>query len=281
MDECVDAENCEANYDSSGQYEGCIENNDVEEGCWEGEEFYCVGCEYFISECDYYECTYSGWEGPFTQDECGEGGDDGSDGGGEYFATLKIGDISSLPGESIEVPLYYVSPVPLAGIQFTIVDSPDWLYGVEFVSNVINDCFETNSNDINGGLIGIMFSLEQCVLPASEGGIHFGTIVYEMNSEVTWGSIVELNFEEAIVSNPQGQSVPVEGIGGSVLFSLLGDNTSDGAVNVLDIVSLINFILFFENPNEYQFWASDINNDEFLNVLDVVLLVDLILDSTH
>ena len=33
-----------------------------------------------------------------------------------------------------------------------------------------------------------------------------------------------------------------------------------------------------EEPNDYQFWAADINGDGDLNVLDVVLLVDLILD---
>ena len=59
---------------------------------------------------------------------------------------------------------------------------------------------------------------------------------------------------------------------------MVGDITSDGEVNVLDVVSLINFILFVEEPNDYQFWASDLNGDGDLNVLDVVLLVDLILD---
>ena len=279
-EECVDTQDCEPNYNSAGQFEGCVESDDQTGGCWEDGEFYCIGCEYFINECDYYECTLNGFVGPFTLDECGEGGDDGNDDGGEFQTILKIGDVASLPGELIEVPLYYASPVPLAGIQFTIVDSPDWVTGIELVSNTVNDCFETNSNDINGGLIGIMFSLEQCVLPISDEGTHFATILYEMNSEITWGDAIELYFEEAIVSNPQGESVPVEGIGGSILFSLLGDNTSDGAINVLDVVSLINFILFFEDPNEYEFWASDVNIDGSLNVLDVVLLVDLILNNT-
>jgi hypothetical protein len=59
---------------------------------------------------------------------------------------------------------------------------------------------------------------------------------------------------------------------------MVGDVTSDGEINVLDVVSLINFILFVEEPNDYQFWAADVNSDGSLNVLDVVLLVDLILN---
>jgi len=50
---------------------------DAEDGCLEDGEFYCLGCELFLNECDYLECTEDGWIGPFTMDECGEGGDDG------------------------------------------------------------------------------------------------------------------------------------------------------------------------------------------------------------
>ena len=39
----------------------------------------------------------------------------------------------------------------------------------------------------------------------------------------------------------------------------------------------INYILYIEEPTDYQFWAGDINADTTLNVLDVVQLVDLIL----
>ena len=61
--------------------------------------------------------------------------------------------------------------------------------------------------------------------------------------------------------------------------SLLGDINSDSEINVLDVVTLINFILFIEEPNDYQFWAADINGDISLNIQDVVLLVNLILPS--
>ena len=47
---------------------------------------------------------------------------------------------------------------------------------------------------------------------------------------------------------------------------------------MIDVVTLINFILLFDEPNNVQFWSSDINDDGELNVIDVVLLVNLILD---
>ena len=71
----------------------------------------------------------------------------------------------------------------------------------------------------------------------------------------------------------------------SVIYDLLdtsnniqGDINQDSLVNVLDIVSLVGFILGSQNPTELEIIYSDINSDSFINVLDVVMLVNLILD---
>ena len=58
------------------------------------------------------------------------------------------------------------------------------------------------------------------------------------------------------------------------LTSSLGDINSDGQLNVLDIVSLVNLIL----SNDYLDTA-DLNSDNVINILDVVLLVNAILGS--
>jgi len=57
-----------------------------------------------------------------------------------------------------------------------------------------------------------------------------------------------------------------------------GDVNADGEFNVLDVVMMVNFVLYIEYPNDLEFWASDMNDDGMINVLDVVQLVNLILD---
>ena len=52
----------------------------------------------------------------------------------------------------------------------------------------------------------------------------------------------------------------------------LGDVNEDGIINVLDIVTLVNWILL-EQYND----SGDMNNDGLLNILDIVQLVNLIL----
>ena len=53
-----------------------------------------------------------------------------------------------------------------------------------------------------------------------------------------------------------------------------GDINCDNEVNVLDVVSAVNFIM----QNQYESTA-DLNNDGLLNILDIVQLVNIILNS--
>ena len=58
------------------------------------------------------------------------------------------------------------------------------------------------------------------------------------------------------------------------LDSTLGDVNSDGVVNILDVVLLVNIIINGDdNPN------ADINDDGIINVLDIVVLINIILGN--
>ena len=46
---------------------------------------------------------------------------------------------------------------------------------------------------------------------------------------------------------------------------------------MLDAVILVNFVLGFQTPIGLEFSASDLNSDGILNVLDIVQLVNIIL----
>ena len=58
-------------------------------------------------------------------------------------------------------------------------------------------------------------------------------------------------------------------------FTVIGDINSDGVINILDVVGLVNIILGIspENP------TGDLNQDGVYNVLDIVQLVNIILDT--
>ena len=82
----------------------------------------------------------------------------------------------------------------------------------------------------------------------------------------------EYNAYINIQSNGGSEGIPINlmvGAGG-----ITGDLNNDDAVNVLDVVIMVNYILADENP-----YAADINNDGSVNVLDIVLVINIILED--
>lgn len=64
-----------------------------------------------------------------------------------------------------------------------------------------------------------------------------------------------------------------------LLTASLGDSNGDSAVNVLDVVNTVDYILG-NNPTPYIDYATDVNSDSAINVLDIVGIVDLILNPS-
>ena len=61
--------------------------------------------------------------------------------------------------------------------------------------------------------------------------------------------------------------------------NLLGDVNFDGVLNILDVVSLVNYVLSIITFTDEQIAVSDITQDGVINILDIVTLVNIILDS--
>ena len=277
--DCTFPENCPDDCDDGGGDGECPEGT-VDDCSGDGD---CcpenwIGDGYGDCEDQPYDCDLTCYDN--------DGGDCSDDGAGNEnsIVSLSIGDATGIEGEipgegiqfGVEIPLFYESSESIGGIQFTISDNPNWVTGIDLMS--VGDCFESNSNDVNGSMIGILFSLEGCELDASDSSVHFATIIYEFSAEAQWGELFDLIFSDAIVSDGSGNALSVETSGSAIDVSILGDVSSDMEVNVIDVVTLINYILFIEEPGDYQHWAADVNSDTVLNILDVVMLVDLILD---
>jgi len=59
---------------------------------------------------------------------------------------------------------------------------------------------------------------------------------------------------------------------------MLGDINQDGAIDVVDIVRLVNIILG-QTPTSMEAYLADLNSDEIINIQDIVLLVNWILSN--
>ena len=58
----------------------------------------------------------------------------------------------------------------------------------------------------------------------------------------------------------------------------LGDINSDGAIDIIDIIIIMDFIIYEEEMNENQLYIADLNGDLIVNVIDIIILVEYILN---
>ena len=200
----------------------------------------------------------------------------------EELSELVVVDFFVIFGLTCEVfvPLFLESDLAVAGVQFSVYTLgegfPNYISGIGL--NSTDNCFTASSNYIDGAFIGIIFSLEGCTYPPNEN-VHIADLVFESSDNVPSGFELFLEFESTLVSDSEGNEILSYGEGASILFGLQGDVNADGDINVLDIVLIVNFAIYIDEPTDYQFWASDINNDNSIDILDIVQIVNSILDN--
>ena len=132
-----------------------------------------------------------------------------------------------------------------------------WLKSGQVCYSGTNDCF------LNLTLIPDSHTYLDSVL-------YSGSIA---NEEIEEGNYdIKFWFEDDdIVGEPQ-ITIPIV-IGSSC--SIFGDVNGDNLVNVIDVVSIVNYVLNNDNSNN----CADLTNDELINVVDIVQLVNIILEN--
>ena len=196
--------------------------------------------------------------------------------GGDGYAILSLEDVTASAGSEVSIPLFLESDLEVAGVQFSVnYSSATGSYIYPSGLNSTDSCFIAEFNEVNGEFIGIIFSLEGCVVE----NVHIADLVFEVADNVPSGFEAYLTFNSTLVADIDGNEILSYGEGCNILFGSLGDVNSDGDLNILDIVLIVNFAIYIEEPTDSQFWAADINQDDLINILDIVQVVNMILDN--
>ena len=104
----------------------------------------------------------------------------------------------------------------------------------------------------NGGDLG---SLTEMFLSLSD---NLGVVL--LSNSTNYNALIEI--ENAVLSYAEETN-----------FSIIGDVNSDSIINILDVILIINNVLYSEEYND----LSDLNSDNIIDILDVVILVNIIL----
>ena len=172
-----------------------------------------------------------------------------------------------------------ISPVfDLSDFSSVIISYWRW-YTNNVGDNPNNDAWEVSvSNDggntwslierttqTNNSWIYMQFLIDSAIVELNDQ-IQFRFIaedIYYNGDNGTGGSIVEAAIDDFSISYFEENF-------------LLGDSNNDGVLNILDVINLINLILYPDGLNNE---TVDMNSDSELDVLDVILLVNLILGA--
>jgi len=87
---------------------------------------------------------------------------------------------------------------------------------------------------------------------------------------VTWPSGIIESFSDI----PSNQSIVLEEDNSNIGD---GDANMDGSINIIDILSIVDYILG-RNPQPFSLYNADINLDNQINILDIILLLNIILN---
>ena len=132
----------------------------------------------------------------------------------------------------------------------------------------------------NGDYRFVVYSLDNESFEGEEGTLMEIKLAVSPEMNDAEYKIMVLNTEFCVVNSKGFRPVrPAEKESNlTVNRYLLGDANDDDAVNVADIVEIVNYIL--EKPSErFLFGAADVNADEEVNVTDIVKVVNIIISG--
>ena len=96
--------------------------------------------------------------------------------------------------------------------------------------------------------------------------------------------VYPLTLENGIMGDPTGLNLLTGSINGTATIIpsstiIPGDANCDNAVNAIDVITTVNYILG-NNPQPFCFENADVNGDGIINVADVVGTVNIILSGS-
>ena len=125
---------------------------------------------------------------------------------------------------------------------------------------------------------------------------YFSNIQFEVSPYIPIGSSIDFTietvtmgcYEDSCLEDPYCHECPLTPpysfslVVGELYPNMIGDANIDGRVDVLDIIMVVNYILFsdqniFDESNQLFLNLVDLNNDNIINVLDIVEIIDFIL----
>ena len=186
-------------------------------------------------------------------------------------------------GGSVMMPIYAHNTIPISGMVIPLHYSGTLAVTFDSVSTAgcRTEGFFKSEHNLGSGFKAFELTAGIEDMQAGTGSI-LNTFFTIQSGDATDYATIELDdlgsYVRMFTSNEYGDYAPA-GIAGTIrLPYICGDADCDKAVNILDVVYIINYI--YKNGTEPDpLDAADVNSDTYINILDVVYVINFIYKS--
>lgn len=197
-------------------------------------------------------------------------------------STLEIPNLIGFPGYNVLIPVNISNGEGVAGFQFNTYYDDNILSEQEIKkgSLILDDPeWQINSYLSTGAITTLGYQTQTEGLTQGHGNLL--QMIFSINENAEIGTVSEINFTDFIISDTQGEPLPVTFSCGqiSIVDGKKGDVNNDGVINVLDVVKTANMTLGKIIPTDLEKYAADVNDDGMINVTDVMQAVTTSLDQ--
>jgi uncharacterized protein (TIGR02145 family) len=195
---------------------------------------------------------------------------------------MKVHDATGLPGENITIELEILNDDPFVAfeVHFDLPEGFGYVPGSVSLNpgRKADHLVQAAISGATGKLIVIAFSLTNSYFIGNSGVI----ASFSLSTPDVAGTY-PLIPENGIIANIQGMNILTGYINGTITLTsgiqtLPGDSNCDGEVNVMDVITTINYILG-NNPQPFCFIEADVNGDGSVNAIDVIGTINIILSG--
>ncbi|MBN1876347.1 MAG: hypothetical protein JXA33_19135, partial [Anaerolineae bacterium] len=191
------------------------------------------------------------------------------------------------PGDEVQVYVDADTQDAMTGIQLRVNFPADTLIlmepPVEAYRSQYLSSFDYSTPSL-GSLILLWTGNSNEAIPSGQGTL--AEFTFRIAENAVLDTAYPLAFDQAILSDNQGNALPVTAISGEVQVCTdcfagvrAGDANGDGDINVLDYYRVLNIILGLSSPSSEEQYAADANGDGQINVLDLISIVLTILSG--
>ncbi len=196
--------------------------------------------------------------------------------------TLSVGNSAGLPGMAgYTIPVNLRNVTTLKGLLFKIKDLPDSLTVTNVAVTGRASGFQVQSTAVGGTIKILMYPTNGSTPLLTAGNGTILNLTVSVNPAAVRGTKATVSPDSLKAANTTQQAVTVYTRSGYFWYGIKGDIKADGAVNLFDVLRLIDIVLGrTPSASEYEKWSSDLNNDGATDVADITSLIDLAVAAT-